>query len=145
MTASPARETFKTNVATVLTTFSTANPTYCRRVFRARPSGSPDYPYAFIDRVRMTAVHDAGTRRTTFDGLSFVLVFEGADNPETALLIDQSVDALLDHLSDYPQMGGTRGIWSTVVIEDEEQVVGDYLFPGVRFTFPDLTEMVGRS
>ena len=142
---SPARETFKTNVQTVLTAFSAANPDYCRRVYRARPSSSPDYPCAFIDRVRATATHDSGTRTTTFDGLSFVLMFEGGDNAETALVIDRAADALLDHLSAYPQMGGTRGIWSTVVIEDEEQEVGDYLFPGLRFTFPDLLEMVGRD
>lgn len=144
MPPNPARETFKTNVQTVLTAFSTANPDLLRRVFRDRPESSPDWPFAFIDRVRSTSIHTQGTRQTTFDGLSFVVVFDPAVNAETGLLRDQCADALLDHLSGYPQMGGTRGVWSTVIVEDEEQAFGEFLYPALRYTFPDLSEMVGR-
>lgn len=145
MTASPARETFKTNLVTVLQAFSAANPDYCRRVFRARPVSSPDSPFAFIEAVRATARHDSGTRNTIFDGLSFLLVFDATDASEVALAMDQAADALLDHLSAYPQMGGTRGVWSTVVIEDTEYELVEYVAPAIRFTFPDISEAVGRN
>jgi len=144
-TPSTARRDFKDKVVTVLTAFGAANPGYLHRVFRARPSSSPDVPYAYIDLISEDIRHDSGTRTRTFSGLAFVVVDRITDNAEKALTLDVTVDALVDWLTDRPQLGGTVGIWSRLTVSDEDAPFGDYDYVGVRFAFPDLDIMEGRE
>lgn len=143
--ATTARRDFKDRIVTVLEAFSTANPSYLRRVYRARPAGSPDVPYAYIDLVTETIPYTQGTKTRTFEGLSFVIVDKISDNAETALRMDITVDALVTWLSTRPQLDGTTGIWSTLQIADEDAPFGDYDYFGVRFRFPDISIQEGRT
>ena len=141
--------TFRSDVAdrlvTVLTAYQTAHPTLLKRVYRARPAGSPDVPYAFIGDRSESITHTQGTRTRIVDGLSFVVVDKISDNAETAQRMDTLVDGLVEHLTSYPQLGATDSIWSRLRVTDEDYPFGDYDLTSVRFAFPDISIMEGRT
>ena len=139
--------TFRTDVAdgllAVLNTFITANPTLLKRAYRARPSGFPDLPAAYIADRSEDITHDSGTRTRTMSGLSFMVVDEITDNLETMARFDTLIDLLVDAITASPQLG-TTGIWSRLTVTDQEVEYGDYVLKGVRFAFPDISIMEGR-
>lgn len=143
--ATTYRRDTKDRLVTVLEAFKTANPSLLTRVFRARPESSPDTPYIYIDALSEDVRFDMQTRTRTLSGLSFVLVDRITPNAETALRQDIVVDALIEHLSNYPQLGGTVGIWSRITVSDEDAPFGDYDYVGTRFTFPDIDIMEGHA
>ena len=140
--------TFRADVADgllgVLNTFATAHPTLLVRAYRARPASFPDLPAAYIADRSETITHTQGVRTRTLGGLSFVVVDRITDNAETMQRFDTLVDTLLDAITASPQLG-TTGIWSGLSITDEDAPFGDYDFKGVRFAFPDISIMEGRT
>lgn len=145
MPNSTFRADTRARIVSVLTDFKQAYPDRLRRVFLARPESSPDVPYAYIDLLAEDISHDAGTRTRTVSGCSFVLVDRITNNIETADRLDETVDLLVDWLTARPQLGGTTGIWSSLRVADEDAPFGDYDYLGIRFSFPDLSIMEGRS
>jgi 5-carboxymethyl-2-hydroxymuconate isomerase len=72
-----------------------------------------------------------------------VLVWEWTENLEAMAAIDTLVDIMVDAFTAMPQFS-TGAIWSDFSVADEEYQVGDYLYPSVRFTFPNVSAMDGR-
>ena len=133
------------NLLTVLNAYVTANPTLLKRAYKARPASSPDVPFAYIDGRSETIRFDQGTQNRVLSGLSFVVVDKISDNGETADRLDTLVDGLVSHLAGYPQLGATYGVWSQLNVTDEDWPFGDYDFAAVRFAFPDISLMEGRT
>jgi hypothetical protein len=139
--------TFRSDIATgifsVLDVYRTANPSRLVRAYRARPSSvGPDLPCAWVDGRPETIAHDSTVRTRTMTP-SVLVVRDGGDNAEDALAFDQLVDALVDAFTAQPQFAATT-IWSRMAVSDEEVQVGDYLFPAVRLSWPDITIMERR-
>lgn len=142
--ATTFRADIGTGIYTVLASVAVAHPSLLARAFRAKPSSvGPDMPSAYVDSRPEGILHDSGTRTRTMTP-SAVIVHAGGDNLEVALALDQLVDVLVDAFTAVPQLApGT--IWSRLSVSDEEVAVGDYLFPAVRLSWPDITIMEGRS
>lgn len=145
MPNSTFRADTRARVVSVLTDFQNAYPNRLRRVWLARPESSPDVPYVYVDLLSEDVTHDSGTRNRNLSGLSFVLVDRITTNIETADRLDETVDLLVDWLTARPQLGGDTGIWSQLRVTDEDAPFGDYDYIGVRFSFPDISIMEGRS
>lgn len=139
--------TFRSDIAagilTTLNTFIAAHPTLLLRAYRARPENiTVDMPAAFIDARPETVNHDSQIR-TRIMSPSVVVVREYTDNPEAMAAFDTLVDLLVDAFTAVPQFASTT-MWDSFTVADEEYVIGDYLYPAVRFTFSDVTIQEGR-
>lgn len=139
--------TFRTDIAdgilAVLNTFIAAHPTLLLRAYRARPSSSPDDPYAYIENRPEDVTHDSGTRTRTMSP-SVVVVRRITDNAETMARFDTLVDLLVDAFTAAPQFA-TGTIWSRFTVADEDAPFGDYDFAAVRFTFTNISIQEGRN
>lgn len=140
--------TFRTDTSegiyTVLAAYAVAHPDQLVRAYRARPTNiAQDLPCAFVDTFPEAVSHDSGTR-TRIAQPSVVVVHAYTDNEQTAAAFDVLVDGLLDAFTAQPSfMAGT--IWDKCSIDDFEEVVGEALFPAVRFTFTNVSIMEGRA
>lgn len=143
----PLTTTFRTDVCdgllACLNAVVAANPTLLKRAYRARPSNiTPDLPAAFIADRSESGFHDSQLRNRTMS-VSVVVVREYSDNMEDAAAFDALVDILLEAFTAVPQLAvGT--MWDKYTWADEEYQIGDYLYPAVRFTFQNITDMKGR-
>jgi hypothetical protein len=142
MSATTFRSDVCDGILAVLNTFIAANPTLLLAAYRARPSGFPDLPAAYIAERSEDILHDSQTRTRTLT-TSVLVVDQISDNAETMQRFDTLVDALIDAFSAAPQFS-TTGVWSRMSVADEQVDFGDYVLTGARFTFPDLTIMEGR-
>ena len=142
MSATTFRNDIAAGIYAVLNTYATANPDRLQRAYRARPTGLPDLPAAFIDSRPERVTHGESIRTRTM-APTVVVVRNASDNLEDAEAFDILVDALVDAFTASPQFA-TGTIWDEMTVADEEYPVGDYLLPAVRFTFGDITIMEGR-
>jgi len=144
MTATTFRRDVGDGIMTVLNGVIAAHPTLLLRAYRARPSNiTTDMPAVFIDNRPEVVTHDSGTR-TRLMSPTVVVVRAPGDNAEAMLAMDILVDYLADAFTAQPQfVAGT--MWDTYTIADEEYAIGDYLYPAVRFSFGDVTQMDGRT
>ena len=131
-------------IKAVLDAFVAAHPTLLLRAYSARPESFPDLPCAYVDYRSEAINHSQGVRDRQLNGLSFKVVDRITNNDETMQRMDILVDALIEHLTAYPQLGGTVGIWIRLTVTDEDAPFGDYDFFGVRFGFPDISIQEGR-
>ena len=144
MTATTFRTDTGTGIMAVLNGVVAANPTLLVRAYRSRPVNvTVDMPAAFIDSRPEAVHHDSGTRTRRMSH-SVVLVWEWTENLEAMAAIDALVDIMVDAFTASPQFS-TGAIWSDFSVADEEYAIGSYLYPSVRFTFPDVTSMDGRT
>lgn len=131
-------------IYTMLEAFKAANPTLLRRNFTVRPpSLVTDLPCAYIDGVRPAKVHyDSAMRDQTFTA-SVVFVDQLTDNTETESRMDVLVDAMVEHLDNYPLLIAGNGVWSDSTWGDEAENLGhpdgqDAPAAAVRLTFTDI-------
>ena len=141
--------TFRTRIGdgilAVLDAYKAAHGDDLRRTSRARPANiaATDLPAAFIDSRPETVKHDQGTR-TRIMSPSVVVVRRPTDNLADMAAFDALVDGLMDAFTAVPQFAPDT-IWSDMSVADEEVVVGDFYYPAVRFTFPNISIMEGRT
>lgn len=139
--------TFRTDIAdgilVVLDAFKAAHPTLLLGTHRARPASMPDLPAAYIENRPETVGHSQGVRTRTMSP-SVVIVRRITDNAEAMAAFDTLVDLLVDAFTAVPQFAAGT-IWDQLTVADEDAPFGDYDFAAVRFTFPSITIMEGRS
>lgn len=144
MPSNSDRADITNGIYTVLSTYSASNPSRLARSYLARPMNvTADLPCAFIDSVTEAVGHDSGTRTRTLQAV-VVVVRANSDNPEVAAALDVTVDGLTEAFTANPQFIADT-MSSEWTVEDTEEQFGDLLLPGVRFTFPKITIMVGRN
>jgi len=144
MVASTFRADTTAGIVTVLNGVIAAHPTLLLRAYPSRPANvTVDLPAAFVENRPETVSHDSQTR-TRLMTPSVIVVREYTDNAEAMAAFDILVDFLVDAFTAAPQFS-TGTIWDTFTVADEEYVIGDYLYPAVRFTFSDVTSMDGRT
>ena len=141
--------TFRTaigdGILAVLDGYKAAHGELLRRTSRARPTNiaAADLPAAFIDARPETVSHSEGIR-TRIMSPSVVVVRRPTDNLEDMAAFDSLVDGLMDAFTAVPQFAPVT-IWSDMTVADEEYEIGDFLLPAVRFSFPNISIMEGRT
>jgi hypothetical protein len=140
-----ARASVRAGMVVCATAFATANPTLCRSVLAVRPTRlSGDIPFCFIDILTEDGLHTAGTQQRVLEP-SFVFVIRPIENSEQVTQADAIVDGFTEFLKDYAAIA-TNTVWSRYRMTEESIEGPDgTVYPSLRFTLLDVTEMTGRT
>ena len=140
-----ARASVRAGMVTCATAFQVANPTLCRSVFNVRPTRlSGDIPFCFIDILTEDALHTSGTQQRVLEP-SFVFVIRPIENSEQVTAADAIVDGFTEFLKDYAHIASNH-VWSRHRMTEESIESADgTVYPALRFTLLDVTEMTGRT
>lgn len=140
-----ARARTRAGMVTCAQAFATANPTLCRAVYNVRPTRfSGDLPFVFVDILTEDGLHTAGTQQRVLEP-SFVFVYRPIENSEQVDVADAIVDGFTEHLKDYAAIASNI-VWSRHRLTEEGIELPDgTVYPSVRFTLTDATEMTGRT
>lgn len=140
-----ARASVRAGMVVCAEAFQAANPTLCREVFSARPTRmSGDIPFCFVELLVEDGLHTAGTQQRVLEG-SFVFVYRPIENSEQVAVADAIVDGFTEFLKDYAHIASNH-VWSRHRTTEEAVELPDgTVYPSVRFTLLDVTQMTGRT
>ena len=140
-----ARARIRAGMVVAATAFKSANPTLSRAVFEVRPTRfSGDLPLWFVEILTEDVLHTAGTQQRVFEP-SFVCVFRPVENSEQPDLTDAIVDGFTEFLKDYAHIASNL-VWSRLrTTEESFELPTGEVYPALRFTLLDATEMTGRT
>ena len=143
----PPNSTFRVDLVDalydLLTTYSVANPTLLRKVYRTRPGAFQELPAAFVGPRDETITHTAGTRERAINP-TVVVVDTFSDNVETG----DRMDILMDDLVDVFTAGVRQLAWAIIeptgVVPGEIEASGAiYRAETIQFARTSIRE--GRS
>lgn len=143
--ATTARASVRAGMVVCATAYAAANPTHCRDVHKVRPTRmSGDIPFCFVDILVEEALHTSGTQQRALEP-SFVFVMRPIENEEQVELTDAIVDGFTEFLKDYAHIASNH-VWSRLRTTEEAIELPDgIVYPSIRFTLVDVTEMTGRT
>lgn len=145
MSTTTARASVRAGMVTCATAYKVANPTHAYAVHEVRPTRlSGDIPFVFVEILREDARHTAGVQQRVLEG-SFVFVVRPIENTEQVDLTDAIVDGFTEFLKDYAHISANL-VWERMTTTEETVDFADgTVYPALRFTLTDITEMTGRT
>lgn len=140
-----ARASTRAGLVICAQAFQAANPTLCRAVFDVRPTRfSGDLPLCFAEILTEDGLHTSGTQQRVLEP-SFVFVLRPIENSEQVTIADAIVDGFTEHLKDFAHISENI-VWSRLrTTEESFELPTGEVYPALRFTLLDATEMTGRT
>ena len=142
------RQAVQYGIASIVTTFATANPTIIRSVRTVRPGsyGTASLPCFFIGDLSESITHANGVRTRTMAGFSAFLVDNLGTIEDSNDRMNFAADALTDLFTLNYHAAGGISIFQQTGSNDSEVADGQgVILPALEFTFAETKLAEGRT
>lgn len=129
----------------LLTGFQSANPTLLHSAYRSRPGSFSDKWVAYVGSLSEPVItHTQGIRRRQMSPQVVLVGKMSEPSSETAVSLDDIVDAFLDYCTARPHAISTGTVIAPTSTEDVELEAEGTFYPAVIVTFGDAVIQEGR-